>query len=380
VQLLHDIQQLVAVSGSRVGVTDLSPLNDVAETMETRTADGTRGSLSFTYRDISMATQPDVSFPWGRSIVVVASPYIREGDGRSRGRTVARFAQDDRYAHLRQVLDAVARHLRARGFLAETVFDDDRLVDRALAQRAGVGWSGKSTMILTPGLGPWVLLGSIVTDALIPPSEPMARTCGTCDACIPACPTGALIAPGVLDARLCLSAVFQMRGDIPFELRSLAGGRIYGCDDCLTSCPPGDRLLDSVTPATRELTPQAVLSMDDHELGSVTSHWYVPGRQVRYVRRNALVALGNTGGKADIGTAAGYTGHPNAMLRRHALWALDALSPQTFTRVASRMGRSDPDSQVKDDIRTIVAAAAERTLRGGPSLDSVHDGDAGGTT
>jgi epoxyqueuosine reductase len=358
VQLLHEIQQLVAATGSRVGVTDLSPFNEVAQTMAARTADGTRGSLGFTYRDISRATQPTVSFPWGRSIVVVASPYICEGDGRSPGRTVARFAQDDRYTRLRSVLDAVARHVGERGFRAETVVDDDRLVDRALAQRAGVGWSGKSTMILTPGLGPWVLLGSVVTDALIPVTEPMARTCGTCDACIPACPTGAIIAPGVLDARLCLSAVFQMRGDIPFGLRRLAGGRIYGCDDCLTSCPPGDRLLDSVAPAESELTPQTVLSMDDHQLGRVTSHWYVPGRQVRYVRRNALVALGNTGVSHDIGTAAGYAGHPNAMLRRHALWALNALSPGTFARVADRMVRSDPDSRVRDDIQTIVDGCA----------------------
>ncbi|MFV2000285.1 MAG: epoxyqueuosine reductase [Acidimicrobiia bacterium] len=353
--LLQDIQQLVAAGGSRVGVTDLAPFQDVADTMTARMANGTRGSLGFTYREISMATQPKVSFPWGRSIVVVASPYLRDGDGRSRGRTVARFAQDDRYTRLRLLLDAVARLLTARGFQAEAVFDDDRLVDRALAQRAGVGWSGKSTMILTPGLGPWVLLGSIVTDALIPPSEPMARTCGSCDACIPACPTGALIAPGVLDARLCLSAVFQMRGDIPFGLRSLADGRIYGCDDCLTSCPPGDRVLDSVTPAVRELTPQAVLSMDDHQLGRVTSHWYVPGRQVRYIRRNALVALGNTGGKEDIGTAVGYAGHPNAMLRRHALWAVNALAPAIFARIANRIARNDPDSQVRDDVKTIMS-------------------------
>lgn len=367
-RLLEEIHQLVGDLGGRVGVTDLAPFEDLAELMNERTEDGRRGSLKFTYRDVSASTQPAVSFSWGRSVIVIATPYIRDGDGVSVGRTVARFADGDRYAGLRHVLAAVSRHLAAHGYAAEAVFDDERLVDRALAQRAGIGWVGKSSMILTPGFGPWVLLGSVVTDAVLPTSEPMVRNCGTCDACIPACPTGALVAPGILDARLCLSAIFQMRADIPFDLRPLAGARIYGCDDCLTSCPPGDRALGSVTPSQSALTARDMLSMTDHELSLVTAHWYVPGRQMRYVRRNALVALGNSGDAADIGTVAGYAGHPNAMLRRHALWALNALSPETFAMVASRIGQSDPDADVRGDIKRISLAEAERTTPDKPRL------------
>ena len=130
---------------------------------------------------------------------------------------------------------------QAAGHRAAVLCDDSRLVDRAAAVRAGVGWWGKSTMVLAPGHGPWLLLGSVVTDASLPPDTPMARDCGTCAACLPACPTGALVAPGVLDARRCLAALAQSPGAIPREFRRAMGDRLYGCDDCLEACPPGQR-------------------------------------------------------------------------------------------------------------------------------------------
>ncbi|MCL1594956.1 MAG: hypothetical protein M3132_11460 [Actinomycetia bacterium] len=355
-QLLDELRHVVADRGGQVGVTDLAPFPDVESEIVRRSDDGTRGRLGFTFRDPVYSTQPRGSFPWGTSIVVVALPYLQEGDGVSPGRTVARFADGDRYDVMREVLSVLATRITTAGYRAETVFDDDRIIDRAVAQRAGVGWSGKSTMILTPGFGPWVLLGSVVTDAELALSEPMIRTCGTCDACVPACPTGAIVAPGVLDARRCLAAVFQTRGDIPIPLRSLAEGRIYGCDDCLTSCPPGHRALESVEAAPPRLRPSAVLGMNDRDLDAATRHWYVPGCQVRFVRRNALVALGNTGNIDDLGTVAGYAGHPDPMLRRHALWALHKIAPDIFTSVAARILGSDPDEQVRSDVAEMMTS------------------------
>lgn len=307
-----------------LGVTDLAPFPEVAAAMWSRIEDGSSANLTFTYKDPQKATEPARSFPWGRSIVVVAMPYLTDGDGPGT-RSVARFADGDRYAALSVLLDEVASHLEQSGWRTETVIDSDKLVDRAVAVRAGVAWWGKSTMALTPRSGPWILIGSVVTDAVLPVSEPMRRSCGTCDACIPACPTGAIVAPGVLDARRCLAAIFQSRGDIPIALRRAAGGRIYGCDDCLTSCPPGSRFLEAQTPKIRELTPREVLDMSDEELAVVAEHWYVPGRKMRFVRRNALVALGNTGGPDVIEVARSYIDHEDAMIARHGAWALEEL-------------------------------------------------------
>ena len=183
-------------------------------------------------------------------------------------------------------------------------------------------------MVLTPRAGPWILVGSVVTDAHLPVSEPMKRTCGTCEACIPACPTGAIVAPGVLDARRCLAAIFQSRGDIPVELRRAAGGRIYGCDDCLTSCPPGFGMLRAQAPAEHQLSPIEVLAMSDEDLNSATDHWYVPGRKMRFVRRNAIVALGNVGGDEAVSVLTPYLEHQDELLRSHAQWALEQLVEQ----------------------------------------------------
>ncbi|MGI9666625.1 MAG: epoxyqueuosine reductase [Acidimicrobiia bacterium] len=322
---IEALEQVAESSGAMLGVTDLAPFDDVKTDIESRKAAGQDGSLGFTYRDPELSTQPKQSFPWAESIIVVAVPYLRPGDGIANSeRSVARFADEDRYAGVRSLLGSLASHVVGAGFRAEPVFDDDRLVDRAVAVRAGVAWSGKSTMALTPRFGPWFLIGSVVTDADLTPTREMRRGCGSCTACIPACPTGAIVAPGVLDARLCLAAIFQSRGDIPRDLRSAAAGRVYGCDACLVACPPGLQEL-SVLPASESVDPRAVLASSDQELEGLSQHWYVPGRAMRFVRRNALVALGNTGTHSDVPLLAGFAGHPDPMIRTHAIWALGAI-------------------------------------------------------
>jgi len=348
--LLEDLVATAGAHGATIGVTDLAPFPELAEQMRTRVDDGLRARLGFTYKDIELATEPRRSFPWGRSIVAVAVGYLRDGDGPGEERSVARFADGDRYRTLTVVLDALDGHLAREGYRCETVFDDDRLVDRAVAQRAGVGWSGKSTMTLVPGRGPWVFLGSIVTDASLPANRPMVRTCGTCDDCIPACPTGAIVAPGVLDARRCLAAIFQSRGDIPHEVRVAAGGRIYGCDDCLTSCPAGHRDLRARSSHRDMVTARDVLAMGDRELATAVDHWYVPGRKMRFVRRNALVAIGNTGGDDAVAIALAYLGHQDAMLRRHAAWALGVLAPELLDEVRGHLIASERDASVREEL------------------------------
>lgn len=331
---LEELKQIAAQHNAALGVTDLAPFPEVADTMQSRIDNGLSANLTFTYKDPHRATEPARSFPWAQSIVVVAMPYLTDGDGPGL-RSVARFADGDRYAGLSELVTELASHLAHQGWRTDVVIDDDRLVDRAAAVRAGIGWWGKSTMVLTPGAGPWILIGSVVTDAVLPVGEPMRRTCGTCDACIPACPTGAIVAPGVLDARRCLAAIFQSRGDIPASLRVAAAGRIYGCDDCLTACPPGSRSLEALEPKRQEPTPAAVLDMSDEELDAVASHWYVPGRKMRFVRRNALVALGNTGGRDAVEVIMRYVDSDDAMLVRHALWALEQLEKRLAGRSLS---------------------------------------------
>jgi epoxyqueuosine reductase len=340
---------------ARLGVTDLSPFPDVQQEIDRRKDSGERGSLGFTYKDPATACAPSRSFPWGRSIVVAAVPYLGQGDGPiedaplGTGRPVARFADGDRYRDVAVVLDRIATVLSEAGWRTEAVFDDDRLVDRAVAVRAGVGWWGKSTMAITPGFGPWFLIGSIVTDATLPLTAPMSRGCGTCDACIPACPTGAIVAPGVLDARRCLAAIFQGRGSIDRDLREAAGTRVYGCDECLVACPPGRPAL-GILEATATIHPRDILTMGDAEIDGMFRHWYIPGRKARFVRRNALVATGNGGHVADVALVAPWLETEDAMVREHAAWALGRLGGEDATTLLRDAAAREADDVVAAEI------------------------------
>jgi len=283
---------------------------------------GRSGPLRFTYDDPDLATDISLSFPWAKSLVVVSYDYLAQADTPSLdGAVVGRFATTNQYEGLRRITGAIAGCLQARGFRAETLTDDNRLVDRAAAVRAGVGWQGRSTMVLAPGHGPWILLGTVVTDASIPASRPMQRDCGTCSACIPACPTGALGEWG-LDARRCLSTWLQAPGSVPQWIRPLMGRRVYGCDDCLTACPPGGPALAKAGERLGELPFPDLLALSDDLLLEHFGWWYVPRRQGRFIRRNLLVAAGNAREPAAREAVEAHTRHPSSMIRGHAYWAM----------------------------------------------------------
>lgn len=282
--------------------------------------------MAFTYTDVEAATDPRRTHPWANSLISVAHPYVPGASETEQGPPgtlrIARFAERDHYQPLRDALDALAALVEDDGFRAVVLADDSRLVDRAAAVRAGVGWWGKSTMVLVPGSGPWVLLGSVVTDALLDPDQAMRRSCGTCVACMPACPTGAITEAGSLDARRCLAYWLQAPGVIPQELRSAVGDRLYGCDDCLTACPPGRPALDRSVDLPVRPTIRHILGADDATLLDAYGHFYLPGRRPRILRRNALVAAGNDRSPALLNPVVGYLGHPDWLLRSHAAWAV----------------------------------------------------------
>ncbi len=316
--------------------------------------DGSHADLTFTYSDASVSTDIRRSFPWAERLMVVAWSYMpaagspgpaADGTGR-----VARFATEDHYRGLRAVLDALAVELRDCGHEAVALSDDNRLVDRAAAVRAGIGWWGKNTMVLAPGHGPWLLLGSVVTDARLPTAAPMVRDCGSCTACIPACPTGALIAPGILDARRCLARLAQAPGVIPRTYRSLMGDRVYGCDDCLDVCPPGLRTLAGATGSRGRVDLAALLAKSDAELLDEYGHFYLPRRRPAILRRNALVAMGNAGSRQSLGILAGYLGHPDPLLRLHAAWALGECAAPGSDAVLQAAHGTERDPEVRAEI------------------------------
>jgi epoxyqueuosine reductase len=312
-----------------VGITAAEPFLDTRRHLHDRRAAGLHGGMSFTYRNPERSTDPARVLAGAKTIVVGARSYPPP-PRRSRGARVAAYAAEDHYALLRAALGAMAVRLRTGGWHARVVADDNALVDREAAYRAGIGWYGKSTNMLLPGRGSWFVLGSVVTDAPLEVDDgPIADGCGSCRRCIDGCPTGAIIAPGVVDARRCLAWLLQARGDFPVEFRAALGDRIYGCDECQEVCPPNRRATTTPAAASDGVDLIELLAADDAALLARYGRWYIPAREPRYLRRNALVVLGNTAAAHDRAAAATierYRNDPDPMLRSHAAWAAERIA------------------------------------------------------
>lgn len=328
-----------------VGIAPADPFESTRVALVDRREQGLHGGMAFTYRNPDRSTDPGRTVSGACSLVVGALGYRRAAPtppNRAVGR-VAAYARSDHYAKLRASLDRVAEMLRDAGHKAVVVADDNALVDREAARRAGLGWYGKNSNILLPGQGSWFVLGSVITTAALEPSTPVPDQCGPCRRCMDGCPTGAIVAPGVVDARRCLAWLVQADGDFPLEFREALGDRIYGCDDCQEVCPPNRQAESSARGAGEGFDDEIawvdlvkLLESDDNELMDRYGRWYIPRREPRYVRRNALVALGNSGRGADpevVETIGRYLLDPDPMLVRHAEWAARRLGVGTAAPV-----------------------------------------------
>jgi epoxyqueuosine reductase len=338
-----------------LGVAPAGELTRARAAIDDRKLRGLDGAMGFTYRNPARSTDPQRAVPGAQSILVAARSYLDDSDRpRPAGAQarVARYAWVDHYALLRAGLKAVALRLRAAGERAVVFADDNSVVDREVAYLGGLGWFGKNANLLVPGAGSWFVLGSVVTTASFPASTPVGDGCGTCTRCIEACPTGAIVAPGVIDANRCLAWVLQRPAPIPLALREAVGDRIYGCDDCQDACPPTVRLgrrharrLDGEVQAWVDVLD--LLEADDHDVLGRYGRWYIAGREPRWLRRNALVVLGNTGDGSDSRTRsvlARYRDCDDEMLAEHARWASDRLGLSATAGPFARGGPATPES------------------------------------
>ena len=337
------VQRLTALTApfgvSHTGVTTADVLHGARAAILQRLADGFDDGMHFTFKNPQRSTDPQRAVSGARSIFVAARPYLlpeppEPSDGQPRGR-IGRYAWVDHYGPLRDALWAVAHQLRADGFKAVAYVDDNSIVDRDVAHRAGLGWYGKNANLLITGAGSYFVLGCVITTAALPTVIHVAADgCGTCRRCIDACPTGAIVADGVIDAGRCLAWVLQKPGMIPEPLRVAIGDRLYGCDDCQTVCPPTVRLGSRVPAPTPHEPVRAWLEVlelldgADDDVLHRWGRWYLADRDPRWARRNALVVLGNVGDPNDAQVRrvlADYRSHPDPVLRVHAVWATERL-------------------------------------------------------
>lgn len=375
-ELRARVVELAAAEGfSLIRFARASVLAEARAEAQTRREDGDLAGMGWMTEEwIDRSTDAQAFLADARTVALVALPCHAgdppgEGAPVSRGR-VARYARGRDYHRVfEKKLRRIARSIRDElGASARATVDYGPLLERPYAAAAGMGWLGKSTMLLVPGFGPWVLLGAIATTLDLAPDEPLRKSCGSCTRCVVACPTGALGSDGsVLDARLCISYhTIENRGPIPRELRAKFGDWVFGCDDCLDSCPVGasrfeshpDLFPQSLDDARPDLT--GLLALDEETFAQ-----RFRGRAIMRARRdglvrNACVALGNVGTADDVRALARAVDDPSPLVRGHAAWAIGALVQRCGMDVAlavdtlSQRLRRETDDFVIDELKAAI--------------------------
>jgi epoxyqueuosine reductase len=347
----------------RVGIAPVAPSQRRAA-YEDWLARGRHGEMAYLATPEHRDARGDVGalLAGARSVVVVALAHARNDVvplGGVRG-SIARYARgEDYHLVLRDKLVALAERVAAlagRPIAARPCVDTAPLLERDAAERAGLGFVAKNTMLIAPGLGSYVMLGELVTDLELAPSAAAATSegggrCGGCRACLDACPTGAFVDAYVLDARRCISYLtIELEGAMPRELRPLVGTRVFGCDVCQEVCPYNAGPERAVDDALRPREPGrgapdllALIELGQNQYRKLVKRTALRRLDRAHLLRNVCVALGNAGdARAIAPLAARLASDPSALVRGHAAWALGRLGARDAL-VAARASEADPE-------------------------------------
>ncbi len=422
--LTTDIKDYAASLGfDLVRITSAEPFPEREAAIKERIAQGLMDGLPwFTAERAGVSSNPRALLPDARSVISLAIFYLTDAPrdltrpGDPHGRISCYAWGDDYHEVIKARLEQLAVYLRtispvqqgAGPEIATRLFvDTGRMVDRAVAERAGLGWYGKNTNILTHGWGSWVFLAEIVTNLELDPDAPLKSNCGSCERCLHACPTGALIAPYVLDNTRCISFLtIELRGSIPLHLRPLMGNHIFGCDICQEVCPVNliaverlkragrfgagaqqERAAGTTLANTRPnlaFQPRAqmssspalipLLKLDEEQFRERFRHSPIKRARRRGFLRNVCVALGNLGDPAAApALIETLRTEPEPLVRGHAAWALGRIGGCEARAALEQSLATEPDETVIQEIRCALElgvwdrAPAETTVGSGVS-------------
>lgn len=312
--------------------------------------EGCHGDMAWLAKNAERRTNPQAVLPGARSTVMLAMNYWQppaEPNPQAVSGRIARYAWGDDYHDVVEPklwqLDA---WLQQHGGRQRQYVDTGPVLERDVAAQAGVGWQGKSTMLVHPRLGTYTFLAAILTTLELPPDPPMADHCGKCARCITACPTGAIVEPRRVDARLCISYLtIENKGAIPESLRPLLGDRIYGCDDCLEACP-WNRFAQTAREsrfAGREFVSMSLrdlLALDEEAFRALFRKSPIKRIKRRGLLRNVCVALGNVGQPADLPALEQAAMSPEPLIAEHARWAIGQIRARQDAGIGSGQMRA----------------------------------------
>jgi epoxyqueuosine reductase len=348
--MIGDLREQISALASDLGF-DLcrftpAEASEHAETFRAWLRSGAAGEMNYLERNSEKRCQPQSVLPDARTIIVLALNYFQghrdapkfpdwpskiraPKAGAARGR-IARYAWGkDYHSLIEERLQPIDELLRAGGGRQKCYVDTGPILERDFAARGGIGWQGKSTMLVNRRFGTWFFLAEILTTLEFAPDAPERDHCGHCRRCIDACPTRAITAPYQLDARRCISYLtIELKGPIPLELRPLLGDRIYGCDDCLEACP-WNRFAKASREAAFAMPPEIhamrlrdYLGLDEEKFQALFRDSPIKRAKRRGFLRNVCVALGNVGGIDDLPALERAAKDPESLVAEHASWAI----------------------------------------------------------
>ena len=324
------------------------------------------GQMKYMERDPSRRQDPAQVLPGARTVICVAKNYNSPGVHSTDGRTgrISRYAWGDDYHDvLHDRLQELRKYIEEGGGTARACVDTAAVLEKPWAQKAGLGWQGKHSNLISRDMGSWFFLGEVLTDLELEPDGPQERDyCGTCTRCIDLCPTRAIVAPYVVDSRRCISYLtIEHRGSIDRELRPLMGNLVFGCDICQDVCPWNKFAQTAPEPEfhPREgnVTPSLVelmgLSREEYRRrfkGSPVKRAKYPG-----LLRNVAIALGNSGDPSVVPVLERALAHEEPLVRAHAAWALGRFSAAEELR---RRRGVEQDAAVLEEIDAALAVCA----------------------
>lgn len=362
----------------KIGVASADPFTELKERLIRHRELGYESG--FEEPDLDKRTDPALLFDDPRSIVAIAVAYPSKlvdppvsVPGARRGILSRSAWGEDYHRVLNDRLAKLAAWIaervpEARGL---SMVDTGALSDRAVAERAGLGWSGKNCSILTPEFGSWVYLGEMITNLPLPPDRPIEDSCGDCTRCIDACPTGALVGPGQLNAQICVSYVTQTKGIVADDMMEKIGNRLYGCDTCQIVCPVNrgidTRRHEELAPDPEVAKPllRPLLAMGNREFkdkfGASAAAW----RGRKPIQRNALIGLGNFRDAESVPDVVRVLREdPRFELRATAAWALGRIGGAEAEAALTAALEAEADEQVREAaeraLATIRAGGAKR--------------------
>ena len=328
--------------------------------------EGYDGEMSYIKRGEEKRKNPDLILQGVRSILCFRTNYFTiEKDmsyvGQRDNADISMYALNKDYhdtitTRLRQMEKKIQTEIE--GCQTKIYVDTGPILEKPLAQQAGLGWIGKHTNLLTQGRGSWYFLSEILTDADLPLSQPSEDNCGTCRSCIDICPTSAIIAPYVLDSRRCISYLtIELKGVIPVEYRKAIGNRVYGCDDCQIVCPWNSYAVKTDDPDFQQK--QEMIKLID--LIQMTQEMFskrFKGSPIKRIKRrgllrNVAIALGNSGNQQAVPILIKVLNDEEPLIRAHVVWALGELSGSKVLPVISKKLKNETELIVLEELERL---------------------------